>query len=72
MSTKKNHDQQAFPSAWGDHANGGYLPGMSLRDWFAGQSLKWAGHGEWFQKDPKAAAARAYMMADAMLEARRK
>lgn len=43
---------------------------MSLRDWFAGQALKWAGHGEWFSNNPKAAAERAYKMADAMLAAR--
>ena len=44
--------------------------GMTLRDWFAGQSLKWAGHGEWFTSDPKHVAERAYKMADAMLAAR--
>ena len=44
--------------------------GMNLRDWFAGQSLAWAGHGEWFSSDPKHVAERAYKMADAMLAAR--
>ena len=54
----------AFPT--GD----GYQHGMSLRDWLAGQALKWAGHGEWFHQNPANAAERAYLMADAMLKAR--
>lgn len=33
-------DQQAFPAAWGNHEQGGnYVPGMTLRDWFAGQAM---------------------------------
>ena len=44
--------------------------GMTLRDWFAGQALAWAGSVEWFSHDPKHVAERAYRMADAMLEAR--
>jgi hypothetical protein len=49
-------------------------PGMSLRDWFAGQAL--AGHlaftfeGLDEQSTPEEAAATAYRMADAMLVAR--
>ena len=58
----------AFPRA-DDVANSN--SGMTLRDWFAGQSLKWAGHGEWFHHDPESAAMRAYKMADAMLAARK-
>lgn len=54
------------PKVWGEMTEG-----MTLRDWFAGQSLKWAGHGEWFSNDPKCAAERAYKMADAMLAARK-
>ena len=44
--------------------------GMSLRDWFAGQALSWAGHDNWTSSTPKHLAERAYQMADAMLAAR--
>jgi len=46
--------------------------GMSLRDWFAGQALAWAGHDNWTSSDPRLLAERAYQMADAMLAARGK
>ncbi|MBZ9921803.1 hypothetical protein LB579_29360 [Mesorhizobium sp. BR1-1-7] len=63
--TSKNDGGQAFPynTAWG-------TPGMSLRDWFAGQVI--AGH---FHIDPavqSSYAQTAYTMADAMLAARDK
>ena len=45
--------------------------GMTLRDWFAGQALAWAGHNNWTSASPEHMAARAYQMADAMLEARK-
>ena len=33
-------DNQAYPAAWGNHEQGGdYVPGMTLRDYFAGQVL---------------------------------
>jgi len=35
MSKQKDDGGQAFPAA----ASNGYTPGMSLRDWFAGQAL---------------------------------
>lgn len=32
--------QQAFPAAWGNPKHGGdYVPGMSLRDYFAASAL---------------------------------
>lgn len=57
----------AFPTVAGQTV---YSNGMTLRDWFAGQALSWAGHNEWFNSDPKHVAERAYRMADAMLAAR--
>ena len=50
-----------------------WLPGMSLRDWFAGQALcgflAWSpNNGD--QTDPDVAAERAYQYADAMLKRR--
>lgn len=51
-----------------------FAPGMSLRDWFAGQAL--AGvfrHDGWlntFDGDQEELASRAYAVADAMLKAR--
>lgn len=69
----------AFPaeggSASGLHAN----PGMSLRDWFAGQALvgclvasAYNGWGEPNEYQAAQAAKNAGMVADAMLEARKK
>lgn len=57
----------AFPTVAGQNV---YSNGMTLRDWFAGQALAWAGNNEWFNSDPKHVAKRAYHMADAMLAAR--
>lgn len=45
--------------------------GLSLRDWFAGQAIAWAGMKEWASYDEKHAAERAYRLADAMLAARK-
>lgn len=49
-------------------ANPGH-PGMTLRDYFAGQALAELGHPDYDPK-PEAAAVRAYEIADAMLKAR--
>ena len=55
----------------GSPEHGGH-PGMSLRDWFAGQALAGiAGpHGEGFSLQESDAANWAYEYADAMLKAR--
>lgn len=78
-SKKIDDGGQAFP-----HANPGYdgnwdrrsqIEGMSLRDWFAGQAL--AGmfnHAGWvntIDNDQAEAAKRAYLIADAMIAARK-
>ncbi len=50
------------------------FPGMTLRDWFAGQSIMSATMMEnQSRKEPtyKGIATRAYMLADAMIEARK-
>jgi hypothetical protein len=69
-----NNGGPAFPARPTEHLLGGGSitthHGMSLRDYFAAQSLKWAGHGDWFHQNPKDAATRAYQMADAMIAAR--
>jgi hypothetical protein len=44
---------------------------MSLRDWFAGQALLRARHGEGSSTTTEAAARLAYQLADAMIEARK-
>ena len=44
----------------------GYDPGMTLRDWFAGQALI----GWWGPDDKQVTAVMAYRMADAMMQAR--
>ena len=57
----------AFPTVAGQ---GVYSNGMTLRDWFAGQALAWAGHDGWLTRDHENMAKRAYRMADAMIAAR--
>ena len=63
----KDGDYPAFPITAGNQV---YAQGMSLRDWFAGQALAWAGNNEWFHSSDKSMAERAYKLADAMMEAR--
>jgi len=72
--TTKDNGGQAFPThpiLYGS-ADQHLAQGMSLRDWFAGQALAWAGHDNWTSSDPRLLAERAYQMADAMLAARGK
>ena len=66
---KINDGGPAF--AYGNHEQGGYS-GMSLRDWFAGQALVGivANPGNNDGQGGAAFAGAAYMMADAMIEAR--
>lgn len=47
-------------------------PGMSLRDWFAGEALKGLLHDRELHDIPACASEKAYTFADAMLEAREK
>ena len=78
MSKSKRPFIPAFPSEQGTHQDGTwnqtYDPGMSLRDYFAGQAL--AGlcsaqdsHGTW-QGDNEATAEAAYELADWMMDER--
>lgn len=74
--TNTNDGGPAFPivamdAATGQPINGCFYPGMSLRDWFAGQAL--AGllsHGQWATTEADMFARDAYALADAMLRAR--
>lgn len=71
MTEQPKDGGPAFPFAATDPSNVAMQArGMSLRDWFAGQALSWAGHNNWTSSDPKHLAERAYQMADAMLAAR--
>ena len=65
--TEINNGGPAFPTVAGQIV---YSHGMTLRDWFAGQALAWAGHDGWLARDHENIAKRAYRMADAMLAAR--
>lgn len=66
---KRKDGGTAFPTPY----PGGAAPGMSLRDWFAGQALAGflAGSPD-ADCGPKGYAHDAYQIADAMLEARGK
>jgi hypothetical protein len=63
----------AFPSIYDRYPNAiesVLIPGMSLRDWFAGQALR-ARWGDGTAMTPDDAASVAYQIADAMLAARK-
>jgi hypothetical protein len=62
---KKNDGGQAFPRSSG-------LPGMSLRDWFAGQALTGFAANTVDDKYTAQLAKSAYAIADAMLAERAK
>lgn len=69
--TEIDNGGQAYPAAWGNPEQGGdYVPGMTLRDWFAGQALAGLMAGgmgccsDTIADDP-------YRIADAMLAARK-
>ena len=71
---QKDDGGQAYPAAWGNPEQGGdYVPGMSLRDWFAGQALAGllAGSPD-ADCGPMGYASDAYSMADAMIEKSKK
>ena len=69
---------RAFPSAIPAKGRTVHAPGMSLRDWFAGQALAgMCANSEWvndfnYSNSIECTAERAYSMADAMLAARAK
>lgn len=69
-SQKPQDGGAAFPLHPGIVPDWTASTGMTLRDWFAGQAIAWAGMKEWASYDEKHAAERAYRMADAMLAAR--
>lgn len=79
MTTKPDDGGPAFPVMWSEQSGIDYsiqnvaVPGMSLRDWFAGQAM----NGFIIRIDVKLAtdeteklAADSYAVADAMLKAR--
>jgi hypothetical protein len=73
--TARDNGGPAFPNIARDMMEGEkwrWIDGMSLRDWFAGQALQWAGSNEWFHADERHVAERAYKMADAMVAERAK
>ena len=70
MAETEKDGGQVYPAAWGNPEQGGdYVPGMSLRDWFAGQAVR-ARWGNGHAMMPEDAAQMAYQLADAMLIAR--
>lgn len=63
---------QAFPTEGGDQSGLYPDPGMSLRDWFAGQALSGQLANRYQDQYSDAAqASRAYAFADAMIAARK-
>ncbi len=76
MSATIDDGGPAFPYAFehNDGERGGFAPGMSLRDWFAGQALAAMTVAPDYSTGPCnfAMAKRAYIIADRMLEVRSK
>lgn len=72
MNDKKDDGGPAFPvltngrDAWGKPIMDLRAPGMSLRDWFAGQTIATMA----FANSPSMAAELAYKLADEMIRAR--
>ena len=69
MSEKIDNSGDAFPVLCGQWHS---TPGMSLRDWFAGQALAGMHMEIEHPTGAKIYAENAYWLADAMLEARKK
>ena len=73
MTKEKDVGGQAFP---GQHTGYDYIPGMTLRDWFAGQAISGLAAkvrpGEAFMMGAYAVVERAYAIADEALRARLK
>lgn len=67
-----NDGGPAFPVSWDMDGDRVAMPGMSLRDWFAGQVLAglWANPRDDYTVAREDKAVEAYRQADAMLAAR--
>ncbi len=77
MTDTKDEGGPAFPRTWTEGSNGEYWttssPGMSLRDWFAGQALQTTIRDRvGAYNSMKEAAGAAYLFADAMIAERKK
>ena len=72
MAETEKDGGQAYPAAWGNPEQGGdYVPGMTLRDWFAGQALAaLISHYEGEDGSMDGIPADAFQYADAMIAAR--
>jgi len=78
MSEIPKDYEPAFPGKWPEKQEGGhvwrYATGISERDWFAGKAMQGElanGRTEWFIEDADDLASFAYVIADAMLRARK-
>lgn len=76
MSDERKDGGPAFPTSYYESEHGdrvwatGGIPGMSLRDYFAGQALAQASREIWAEHRFEDVAARAYRFADAMIKQR--
>jgi hypothetical protein len=69
MSEKKDDGGPAFPTLGSAHE----IPGVSLRDWFAGMTLSGlASDPEFYNLSYEMTAKIVYKQADAMIEARKR
>lgn len=62
-----NEQEKAFPSG----NSGGWIEGMDLRDWFAGQALAGITGSADIKDRPQYLASASYLIADAMMVARK-
>lgn len=78
---KKDKEEPAFPQIESDAAEDGFgrkytdvksVGGLTKREWFAGMAIQWYSHPSQWSSQATLMAAKAFELADAMIEASKK